>query len=143
MVLAASVAGPAAGAPTPIAQTRSADPIVVGGGLVPSLTGVPVGDIVAFRWVNGWRQVPVQIDQRKRVELNTVYGKPANTTNPVNVVVYADPNTFVGAASGNLTSIDVIVIMARAIGSQIPAVVQRAGRRCCTTPAYASRPTIR
>ena len=120
IVLAASVAGPAAGAPTPIAQARSADPIVVGGGLVPSLTGVPVGAIVAFRWVNGWQQVPVQIDQRKRVELNTVYGKPANTTNPVNVVVYADPNTFVGAASGNLTSIDVIVIMARAIGSQIP-----------------------
>jgi hypothetical protein len=117
---AASVAGPAAGAPTPIAQTRAADPAVVGGSLVPSLTGVPVGDIVAFRWVNGWAQVPVQIDQRKSVELNTVYGKPANTTNPVNVVVYADPNTFVGAASGNLTSLDVIVIMARAIGSQTP-----------------------
>ena len=117
---AASVAGPAAGAPTPIAQARAADPVVVGGSLVSSLTGVPVGDIVAFRWVNGWAQVPVQIDQRKRVELNTVYGKPANTTNPVNVVVYADPNTFVGAGSGSLTSLDVIVVMARAVGSTTP-----------------------
>src|SRR6478672_4388513 len=117
---AASVAGPAAGAPTPIAQARAADPVVVGGSLVPSLQGVPIGDVVAFRWTNGWAQVPVQIDQRKRVELNTVYGKPANTTNPVNVVVYTDPNTFVGAGSGKLTPDDAIVVMARAIGSQTP-----------------------
>jgi hypothetical protein len=121
VAVAGSIAGPATGAAAPISTTRAADPIVIGASLVPSLTGVPVGDIVAFRWASGWSQVPVQIDQRKRVELNTVYGKPANTTNPVNVVVYADPNTFVGAASGSLTSLDVIVIMARAIGSQIPA----------------------
>jgi hypothetical protein len=104
----------------PIAQTRSTDPAVFTGALLPSLNGVPVGDIVVFRWANGWAQVPVQIDQRKRVELNTVYGKPANTTNPVNVMVYADPNTYVGAGSGKLTPNDVIVIMARAIGSQTP-----------------------
>jgi len=121
LAAAASVAGPAAGVVPPISQTRSTDPVVVTGALVPSLQGVSVGDIVAFRWVNGWGQVPVQIDQRKRVELNTVYGKPANTTNPVNVVVYADPDTFVGAGSGKLTPNDAIVVMARAIGSQTPA----------------------
>src|SRR5436189_4633668 len=117
---AASVAGPAAGAPTPIAQARAADPVVVGGSLVSSLTGVPVGDIVAFRWVNGWAQVPVQVDQRKRVELNTVYGQPANTTNPVNVVVYADPKTYTGAGSGVLGGLDEIVVMARDMGAQTP-----------------------
>jgi hypothetical protein len=117
---AASMAGPAAGSTAPISQTRAADPVVFGGSLVPSLIGVPVGDIVAFRWANRWVQSPVQIDQRKRVEMNRVYGKPANTTNPVNVVVYADPNTFVGAASGKLTSLDVIVFMARTVGSTTP-----------------------
>src|SRR5580765_6433462 len=117
---AASSAERAAGVVAPIAQTRSTDPAAFTGALVPSLNGVPVGDIVVFRWGNGWAQVPVQIDQRKRVELNTVYGKPANTTNPVNVMVYADPNTYVGAGSGKLTPNDVIVIMARAIGSQTP-----------------------
>jgi hypothetical protein len=117
---AVSVATPAAGVVAPISQTRSTDPVVVTGALVPSLQGVPIGDVVAFRWTNGWAQVPVQIDQRKRVELNTVYGKPANTTNPVNVVVYTDPNTFVGAGSGKLTPDDAIVVMARAIGSQTP-----------------------
>jgi hypothetical protein len=121
LTAAATGAGPAAGVvPPPISQSRSADPAVIPGSLVPSLAGVPVADIVAFRWVNGWGQIPVQIDQRKRVELNTVYGKPANTTNPVNVVVFADAKTFVGAGSGNLTTLDYIVVMARAIGSQTP-----------------------
>src|SRR5690606_35299587 len=79
---ASSLAGPAAGAaPAPISQNRSTDPVVIQGSLVGSLNGVPVGDIVAFRWVNGWSQIPVQVDQRKTVELNTVYGKPANTSN--------------------------------------------------------------
>src|SRR4051812_30508164 len=87
---AAMVAGPAAGAASPIAQSRAADPIVISGATVPSLIGVPVGDIVAFTWGTTWKQIPVQVDQRKRVELNTVYGKPANTSNPVNVEVFAD-----------------------------------------------------
>jgi hypothetical protein len=121
MATAASLAVPAAGAtPPPISQTRSMDPVVVAGSQVSSLNGVPVGDIVAFRWTTKWGQIPVQIDQRKTVELNTVYGKPANTTNPVNVVVFADPKTFVGAGSGKLAPLDHITVMARALGSQKP-----------------------
>ena len=115
---AGPVAGPAAAVVPAISQTRSADPIVIPGSLVPSLNGVPVGAVVAFRWSSGWQQIPMQLDQRKRVELNTVYGQPANTTNPVNVVVYADPNTYAGAGSGVLGTLDQIVIMARAIGAQ-------------------------
>lgn len=120
-MVSVSTAGPAAGvAPAPLSQARSTDPAVIAGSLVPSLIGTSVGDIVAFRWVNGWGQVPIQIDQRRSVELNTVYGKPANTTRPVNVVVFADPKTYVGGGSGKLTSLDYITIMARAIGSQQP-----------------------
>jgi hypothetical protein len=112
--------GPAAGVVPPIAESRAADPVVVAGSVVSSLKGVPVGDIVAFRWSNRWVQVPVQVDQRKVVELNTVYGQPANTTNPVKVVVYADPNTYAGAGSGLLGGLDDIALMARDIGAQTP-----------------------
>jgi hypothetical protein len=38
----------------------------------------------------------------------------------VNVVVFADAKTYVGAGSGMLTTLDHIVVMARAIGSQTP-----------------------
>jgi hypothetical protein len=138
---AATLSGPAAGTtPVPISQNRSTDPIVIQGSLVSSLIGVPVGDIVAFRWAKGWGQIPVQVDQRKRVELNTVYGKPANTTNPVNVVVFTDPKTFVGGGSGVLTGLDQITVMARAIGAQSPpafaepaAVVHNTGVRVQAT----------
>jgi hypothetical protein len=117
---AGSVARPASGVGPSIAQSRPADPVVVAGSLVPSLNNVPVGDIVAFRWSSGWLQLPVQVDQRKRVELNTVYGLSANATNPVNVVVYADPKTYAGAGSGVLGALDEIVVMARDMGTQTP-----------------------
>ena len=117
---AGSAVGPAAGVVPPIAESRAADPVVVAGSVVPSLKGVPVGDIVAFRWSNRWVQVPVQVDQRKVVELNTVYGQPANTTNPVKVVVYADPNTYAGAGGGVLGGLDEIALMARDVGAQTP-----------------------
>src|SRR5437773_919446 len=108
---ASTVARPAAGVVPSIAQTRVADPVVVAGSLVPSLKNVPVGAVVAFRWSNGWLQIPVQVDQRKRVELNTVYGQPANTTNPVNVVVYADPKTYAGGGRVLPGGIDGIVVL--------------------------------
>ena len=110
----------ASAAATTVAQSRAYDPVVVGGAAVPALLGVPVGDIVAFRWANAWAQVPVQVDQRKVVELNTVYGQPANTSNRVNVVVYADPNTYTGAGSGVLGTLDEIAFMARDTGAQLP-----------------------
>ena len=85
---------------------------------------MPVGDIVAFRYASGaWTQVPVQVDQRKTIELNTVYHQAANTTNPVNVTVYADANTWVGAGGGTLGSLDEIAFMAADTGSR------RTGRR--------------
>jgi hypothetical protein len=100
---------------------RQTDPVVLTGAATPTLANVPVGDIVAFRYTNGaWKQFPVQVDQRKTVELNTVYHQPANTTNPVNVLVYADPNTWVGAGSGVLGSDDEIAFMAADAGDAAP-----------------------
>ena len=104
----------------PISEGRLADPVVVSGAAVPSLRSVPIGDIVAFRWSTRWVQVPVQVDQRKMVELNTVYGQPANTVNPVNAVVYADAKTYAGAGSGVLGALDEIAFMARDTGAALP-----------------------
>ena len=50
--------------------------MVVRGAQVPALQSVAAGDVVAFSWVNGWNQVPVQVDERKQVDLGTVYNGP-------------------------------------------------------------------
>ena len=73
---------------------RPQDPVVLTGAQVPALASVSAGDVVAFRWFNGWDQVPVQVDERKPVDLGAVY----NST-PMGFVttVYADPGTFTGA----------------------------------------------
>jgi hypothetical protein len=126
IALAACVVAP----PTAPAQfaDRQTDPVVLTGAQVSMLAGVPVGEIIGFRYLNGaWKQAPVQVDQRKTVELNTVYNQPANTTNPVNVLVYADPNTFVGAGSGVLGSNDEIAFMAADTGDAAPAGSAPAG----------------
>ena len=100
--------------------TRPEDPVVVTGSQVSPCSG-PVGSIVAFNYSTaGWTQVPVQVDQRKTVELATIYHKPANTTNPVNVLVYADPNTWTGAGSGVLGTQDEIAFMAKDAGGGAP-----------------------
>lgn len=100
---------------------RQTDPVVVSGAAVAGLSGVPVGDIIAFRYASSkWSQVPVQIDQRKTIELDTAYHQPANTTNPVNVTVYADANTWVGAGSGTLGNLDEIAFMASDTGGVAP-----------------------
>jgi hypothetical protein len=97
---------------------RPEDPVVVTGATVPSLSGVAAGDVVAFRWLNAWQQVPVQVDERKQVDLGTVYNGAAlgfTTT------VYADPGTFTGAdANPNVDSDDEIAFMAGDTGLEAP-----------------------
>jgi hypothetical protein len=97
---------------------RPADPVVLTGAQVPALAGVSAGDVVAFRWFNGWDQVPVQVDERKSVDLGAVYNGSALgfvTT------VYADPGTFTGAdANGNVDADDEVAFMAKDVGPQSP-----------------------
>src|SRR3954447_12240440 len=93
--------------------TRPIDPVVITGSQVSSLLGTPVHDLVAFNYsVAGWTQIPLQVDQRKTVELNTIYHQPANTTRPVNTLVYADPQTWTRAGSGVLAPVDEITLLA-------------------------------
>ena len=44
---------------------------------MPALSSVAAGDVVAFRWIKDWHQVPVQVDERKPVNFG-----PSTTARP-------------------------------------------------------------
>ncbi len=97
---------------------RPADPVVVKGSDVPALQSVAAGDVIAFSWIDDWQQVAVQVDERKQVDLGTVYNGAATgfvTT------VYADPGTFTGAdANANVDGDDEIAFRAVDAGLEAP-----------------------
>jgi hypothetical protein len=112
-----AAAGMALGA-TGCTLNRPGDPVVLTGTQLPALSSVAAGDVVAFRWLQSWDQVPVQVDQRKSVDFGTVYNGAALgfTTS-----VYADPGTFTGADSnGNVDSDDEVAFMAKDVGLEAP-----------------------
>jgi hypothetical protein len=97
---------------------RPADPVVITGATVPSFQNVAAGDLVAFSWVDGWAQVPVQVDERKQVDFGTVYN---STAMGFTTTVYADPNTFTGAdANTNVDADDEIAFRANDAGLEAP-----------------------
>ena len=112
---------------------RPADPVVMTGAQLPALRDVAAGDVVAFRWVNGWDQVPVQVDERKQVDLGAVYnGTPMGFA----TTVYADPGTFTGAdANANVDADDEVAFMAKDVGPR--GAVRRGARPRAWWPAAA------
>jgi hypothetical protein len=98
---------------------RPADPVVMTGAQLPALSSVAAGDVVAFRWTNGWDQVPIQVDERKQVDFSTVYNGAINPG--FSTTVYADPGTFTGAdANANVDADDELVFMAKDVGVEAP-----------------------
>ena len=99
---------------------RPDDPVVLTGANVPALSSVAAGDVVAFRWVDGWTQLPVQVDERKPVNFNQVYN---NTLfGELHHDGYADAGTFTGAdTNANVDADDEIAFMARDTGLEAPA----------------------
>lgn len=73
--------------------TRDRDPVVLTGADIAALTGLPVDDIVAFKYLGGWIQIPVQIDERKVVDYGVVYD---DGVYGVTTLAYTDPNTYTG-----------------------------------------------
>ncbi len=111
-----------AGASFASAQTntlnRPPDSVVLTGLDLPGLTNLPPSQIVAFRYVGGWQQVPVQIDERKWVDFGLVYN-----SNAVGIVTlaYADTNTFCGADTDPMFDVDdELVFMAKDAGNRAP-----------------------
>lgn len=82
---------------------RGADPVVLKGLDVPGMNGVAPARIVAFRYNGGWKQVPVQVDERKVVSVSSLY--PGNPVPPYVIAssltfdleVYSDAKTRTGA----------------------------------------------
>jgi hypothetical protein len=98
---------------------RPEDPVVLTGAQVPALASVGAGDVVAFRWVTAWDQVPIQVDERKQVDLGAVYNAAAMG---FSTTVYADPGTFTGAdANPAVDADDELVFMAKDLGPAAPA----------------------
>jgi hypothetical protein len=97
-------------------QTRPADPIVLAGSRLPSLIGAAPNRVVAFRWVGGWQQKPVQVDQRANLDLGAAYNQPPAG---VTALTYTDAGTFVGPdPNPNLDADDQVAMMARDSGSK-------------------------
>lgn len=99
---------------------RAEDPVVLTGSQLPALASVAAGDVVAFRWVNSWDQVPIQVDERKSANFQTVYNNAVSAN--FTTTVYADPGTFTGAdTDGNVDADDEVVFMAKDVGIEAPA----------------------
>ncbi len=111
------------------------DPVVIDGASLTKLSGKAAGDIVAFRHrdpkrgKSRWRQLPVQLDERKLVDFGseppsndtsaadeTVYGTAAIGQQ---VLQYADPGTFVGVDPvAGLDGDDEVALMASDAGDK-------------------------
>ena len=102
------------------AAQRPEDAVVLTGSDVPRLIGAQPGKILAYRYYNGaWTQMPVQVDERAMIDLNTVYNQPANG---VRVLTYTDPGTFTGAdPDPTVDANDEIAFMGIDAGNQAPA----------------------
>lgn len=74
---------------------READPVVLTGSETPGLIGIAPGQVVAFRWNGAWKQVPVQVDERKIASYRVI--RQASGQAEFMGEVYADPDTYAGA----------------------------------------------
>jgi hypothetical protein len=108
--------------PTGTAElARPSDPVVLRGADLPRIGGVAPGEVVAFiRHDGGWRQIPVQVDERHQANLAVVHNRPAE--DGVTFLVYSDPGTLTGAdPNPSVDQDDEIVFMARDAGRRAPA----------------------
>jgi hypothetical protein len=105
---------------------RPEDPVVLTGSQLPALSSVAAGDVVAFRWVDSWDQVPIQVDERKSVNFQTVYNNAVSAN--FTTTVYADPNTFTGAdTNANVDADDEVAFMGKDVGLEAPGDAGRPG----------------
>jgi len=107
---------------------RPDDPVVLTGSNVAALLGAAPGDVVAFRWIDAWEQVPVQVDERAVVDLNKPFNNYSCAGSPycfgmppsgTLVLQYTDATTYTGAdPDPTLDADDEIVLMAKDAGDR-------------------------
>ena len=102
--LLAVMAGLSFPATSPAAVSRHDDPVVLKGSDVSRLNGISPNLLVVFRWTgSAWDQVPVQVDERKTIDVRSLYpasgsnsGYVTNTNTGFDLEVYADSGTRSG-----------------------------------------------
>jgi hypothetical protein len=106
---------------------RPADPVVLIGGRLPGLAAHAPGDLVGFARRDGaWVQIPIQVDERVRLDFCTVYAEellganaPCKTAQVIEALFYADPNTYTGPDTDATFDLDdELVFMARDAGDR-------------------------
>ena len=75
---------------------RETDPVVLTGAQAPGLTGIAPDEVVAFSWNGAWKQIPVQVDERKVADYRVIR-QMSTGSKEFKAEVYADPNTYAGA----------------------------------------------
>jgi hypothetical protein len=94
---------------------RPAEPVVLTGADLPRIPGVSPQELVAFRYnelATGWRQIPIQVDERHRVDLRTVRNDLPEHS--LEAVEYSDPGTLTGPdPNPAIDANDEVVFMAR------------------------------
>lgn len=116
----------ATGANAAITQ-RGDDPVVLKGTDLSGLTGAQPDKLVGFKWTgNAWEQIPVQVDERHKISVRTLYpedaaGNPYLGPKSFNLEVYADENTRSGAdANASFDADDELVFMGGDAGDEAP-----------------------
>lgn len=98
--------------------SRGSDPVVITGDRLRTLNGIPIDNIVGFRFQDGWEQIPIQVDERKYVDYAVIYN---NSPVGHGIVTYADPNTYVGPDTYlGFDADDELVFMAKDAGDLAP-----------------------
>ena len=97
---------------------RDRDPLVLVGELLPRLLGEDLGRVAAFRFEDGWKQVPMQIDERKFVDFGVARGRGPFGHG---TIAYADPFTYSGADEDpRFDADDELVLMIGDAGERAP-----------------------
>ncbi|MDP4182441.1 MAG: hypothetical protein Q8942_15295, partial [Bacillota bacterium] len=106
---------------------REDDPVILTGKDVGALEDIQPGDLVAWRYNNGWKQIPLQVDEKDYVDLMDIYNVNQYIRNlyenlgrkPVKILTYTDPDTFTGGDSDvTVDDNDEIVFMAKDAGQK-------------------------
>jgi hypothetical protein len=101
--------------------------VVLNGKHIGSLKGILPGELVAWRYNNGWEQIPVQVDEKDYVDLMDIYNVNKYIgylyeglgRKHVKILTYTDPGTFTGGDSdATIDDDDEIVFMAKDAGEK-------------------------
>jgi hypothetical protein len=107
---------------------RPADPVVLTGANLPTLSTAKPAQLLGFAATGtGWRQIPIQVDERAVLNFGRVYHGSANN---VNILGYTSKKTWAGADPvKTFDANDELAFMARDAGIQAPSATAPAGTK--------------